>query len=49
MDAKSKATATDVRKNGLEMLSTKKLVIGLNPNQKWVTVFSACSGDGLKK
>ena len=48
MDAKSKATATAVRKNGLGMLSIRKLVMGLNPNQKWVTVFSACSGDGLK-
>ncbi len=48
MDAKSKATATVARKNGLGILSIKKLVMGLNPNQKWVTLFSACSGDGVK-
>ncbi len=48
MDAKSKATATAARKNGLGMLAIKKLVMGPNPNQKWVTLFPACSGDGVK-
>jgi len=34
MDAKSKATAAVVRKNGLGISAIKKLVMGLNPNQK---------------
>ena len=48
MDAKSKATAAVVRKNGLGILAIKKLVMELNPNQKWLTLFSTCSGDGVK-
>src|SRR5688572_5749682 len=48
MDAKSKATATAARKNGLGVLAIKKLVMGPNPTQKWVTLFSACSGAGVK-
>lgn len=48
MEAKSNAKPMTVRTNAFEIVSMRKLMIGLNPNQKCDTVFATGTAGDVK-